>query len=122
MAVAGLLTAGGMIGVPGVVVEAAQAPAADGAFTTDQASSGWSVYGVQCGNCHGPNLEGMVHAPPLSGVEFLNSWAGETTDGLFAYLRDEMPPGQAGALSDRPTSTWWRTCWMRTAPCRASGP
>ena len=79
---------------------AAQAPVADGAFTSEQAAGGWSVYGVQCGDCHGPRLEGMVHAPPLTGVEFLNSWLGQTTDELFAYLRDEMPPGQAGALSD----------------------
>ena len=42
-----------------------------------------------------------MHAPPLSGVEFLNGWAGRTTDELFAYVRDEMPPGQAGALSDQ---------------------
>ena len=98
LAAAGLIAAGGLTAGPGAGVAAAQA---DGAFTTDQASSGWSVYGVQCGDCHGPNLEGMVHAPPLSGVEFLSSWAGETTDGLFAYLRDEMPPGQAGALSDQ---------------------
>ena len=73
----------------------------DGAFTRDQAADGWSVYGVQCEQCHGPGLEGMVHAPPLIGVDFLNGWAGRTTDELFAYLRDEMPPGQAGALSDR---------------------
>ena len=76
VAAAGLISVGGLTAGPGVAVAAAQA---DGAFTTDQASSGWSVYGVQCGDCHGPNLEGMVHAPPLSGVEFLNSWAGETT-------------------------------------------
>ena len=68
-------------------VAEAQAPVADGAFTLDQASDGWSVYGVQCGQCHGVNLEGMVHAPPLSGVEFLNSWLGQTTDDMFAYLR-----------------------------------
>ncbi len=90
-----------LTGVPGVVVAAAQAPAADGAFTSDQAASGWSVYGVQCGECHGPSLEGMVSAPPLSGVSFLSDWAGQTTDELFAYLRDEMPPGQAGSLSDQ---------------------
>ena len=90
---------GASTGTPGVVVAAAQPPATDGAFTTDQAASGWSVYGVQCQECHGPALEGM-EAPPLSGVDFLNSWAGQTTDELFAYLRDEMPPGQAGSLSD----------------------
>jgi mono/diheme cytochrome c family protein len=100
MAAAVVIAAGGLTGGPGVVV-AAQAPVADGAFTIDQAADGWSVYGVQCGQCHGPNLEGMIHAPPLSGVDFLNSWLGQTTDDMFAYLRDEMPPGQAGALSDR---------------------
>ena len=40
-------------------------------------------------------------APPLSGVEFLNTWAGQTTDELFEYLRDTMPPGAEGALSDQ---------------------
>ena len=76
-------------------------PRRTGPSPRDQAADGWSVYGVQCEQCHGPGLEGMVHAPPLIGVEFLNGWAGRTTDELFAFLRDEMPPGQAGALSDR---------------------
>ena len=101
MAAAGLIVMGGSTGGPGLAVATAQAPVADGAFTADQASSGWSVYGVQCGQCHGPNLEGMIHAPPLSGVDFLNSWLGQTTDDMFAYLRDEMPPGQAGVISDQ---------------------
>ncbi len=87
--------------VMSVVVATAQPPSADGTFTTNQAASGWSVYGVQCAECHGSALEGMVHAPPLSGVDFLNSWAGQTTDELLAYLRDEMPPGQAGSLSEQ---------------------
>ena len=100
LAVAVLIVLGASTGAPGLVVVAAQPPSADGAFTTDQAASGWSVYGVQCQECHGPALEGMEQAPPLSGVNFLNSWAGQTTDELFAYLRDEMPPGQAGSISD----------------------
>ena len=100
-AAAGLIAAIGSIGASGAAAAAAQPAGADGAFTADQAASGWSVYGIQCGECHGPGLEGMVHAPPLAGVEFLNTWAGRTTDELFAYLRDEMPPGQAGTLSDQ---------------------
>ena len=48
--------AAGLTAGPGVAVAAAQAPAADGAFTADQAASGWSVYGIQCGECHGPGL------------------------------------------------------------------
>ena len=88
-------------GAAPAVRAAAEQQGADGSFTADQASDGWSVYGVQCEECHGPALEGMVHAPPLNGVEFLELWAGRTTDELFTYLRDEMPPGQAGALSDQ---------------------
>ena len=100
MAAAGSILAAGLSG-GAAVAAAAQDRGADGAFTTDQASSGWSVYGVQCGQCHGPRLEGLAHAPPLIGVDFLNGWLGRTTDDLFAYLRDEMPPGQAGVLGDR---------------------
>ena len=100
LAVAVPIVMGASTGAPGVVVAAAQPPSADGVFTTNQAASGWSVYGVQCAECHGQALEGM-EAPPLSGVDFLNSWAGQTTDELLAYLRDEMPPGQAGSLSDQ---------------------
>ena len=100
LAVAVSIVLGASGGAPGVVVAAGQPPSADGTFTTGQAVSGWSVYGVQCQECHGPALEGM-EAPPLSGVDFLTSWAGQTTDELFAYLRDEMPPGQAGSLSDQ---------------------
>ena len=99
-AAAGLLVAAGLTAGPGAVLAAAQPGGADGAFTADQAASGWSAYGVQCSECHGIGLEGMI-APPLSGVEFLNTWAGQTTDELFEYLRDTMPPGAEGALSDQ---------------------
>ena len=103
LAAVGLTIAGGLtpsLGpAPSVVVEAAQQPAAGGGFTTEQADAGWTVYLQQCGECHGPNLDGM-EAPPLRGVDFLNGWAGRTTDELFGYVRDEMPPGLGGSLSD----------------------
>ena len=104
LAAAGLIVAGGVTGglglAPGVVVEAAQPPAADGGFTVEQVTAGWTVYTRQCGECHGPGLDGM-EAPPLRGVDFLNGWAGRTTDELFAYVRDEMPPGLGGSLSEQ---------------------
>ena len=59
---------------------------------------GGRLYAGQCAECHGPDLDGM-EAPPLRGVEFLTGWAGRTTDELFAYVRDEMPPGLGGSLS-----------------------
>ena len=102
-AVAGLIVAGGSIGAPGGApggVEAAQPPAAEGAFTAEQSLAGWTVYARQCGECHGEALDG-AEAPALRGVEFLNGWAGQTTDELFEYLRDAMPPGLGGSLSDQ---------------------
>ena len=39
--------------------------------------------------------------PALRGVDFLNGWAGQTTDELFAYVRDGMPPGGGGSLGDQ---------------------
>ena len=87
---------------PGSVVlqAAAQAQDAAGAFTAEQAAAGWVVYARRCGECHGAGLMGSSHGPPLRGADFLNGWAGRTTDELFAYVRDEMPPGLAGSLSE----------------------
>ncbi|MCY4120115.1 MAG: PQQ-binding-like beta-propeller repeat protein, partial [Acidobacteria bacterium] len=103
---AGLIVAVGWTAAPGVtpgvapvVAEAAQAPAPDGGFTAEQAAAGWTVYARQCGECHGENLDG-AEAPALRGVDFLNGWAGQTTDELFEYLRDGMPPGLGGSLAD----------------------
>jgi len=100
LAVAVAIVMSASTAAPGIVIAAAQPPSADETFTANQAASGWSVYGVQCAECHGLALEGL-EAPPLSGVDFLNNWAGQTTDELLAYLRDEMPPGQAGSLSEQ---------------------
>ena len=45
---AGLIVAGGLTGglgvASGVVVEAAPQPAADGGFTVEQVTAGWTVY------------------------------------------------------------------------------
>ena len=98
-AAVGLVVAGGWTGGPGVGTAAAQPQAADGGFTADQSAAGWAAYGRQCGECHGQGLFG-AEAPALRGVDFLNGWAGQTTDELFTYLRDEMPPGLGGSLAD----------------------
>jgi len=95
--VAWLITVGASVGAASVA-EAAQAPA-DGGFTAEQAAAGWTEYARQCGECHGEGLDG-AEAPALRGVDFLNGWAGRTTDELFTYLRDEMPPGLGGSLAD----------------------
>ena len=98
-AAAGLIVLAGSSGGPGAVVAGAQPAGADGGFTADQSAAGWAAYGRQCGECHGQGLFG-AEAPALRGIDFLNGWAGRTTDELFAYLRDEMPPGLGGSLGD----------------------
>ena len=98
--VAGLIVAGGWTGGSGVAAAAAQPPAAEGAFTAEQALAGWTVYARQCGECHGENLDG-AEAPALRGVDFLSGCLGQTTDELFAYVRDAMPPGGGGSLGDQ---------------------
>ena len=99
VAAAGLIVLAGSAHGPGAGVATAQPAGADGGFTADQSAAGWAAYGRQCGECHGQGLFG-AEAPALRGVDFLNGWAGRTTDELFAYLRDEMPPGLGGSLAD----------------------
>ena len=98
-AAAGVIALAGSAGGPGAVVAAAQPAGADGGFTADQSAAGWAAYGRQCGECHGQGLFG-AEAPALRGIDFLNGWAGRTTDELFTYVRDEMPPGLGGSLAD----------------------
>ena len=99
VAASGLIVLAGSAHGPGAGVAQAQPQAADGGFTADQSAAGWAAYGRQCGECHGQGLFG-AEAPALRGVDFLNGWAGRTTDELFTYLRDEMPPGLGGSLTD----------------------
>ena len=98
-AAAGAVSLAGLAHGPGAGIATAQPQAADGGFTADQSAAGWAAYGRQCGECHGQGLFG-AEAPALRGVDFLNGWAGRTTDELFTYLRDEMPPGLGGSLAD----------------------
>ena len=88
----------------GVLVSAAEGVAQEaagvGAFTEDQAAAGRSVYAGACGECHGAVLEGGSHGPALSGVGFASRWGGRTAAELFEYVREEMPPGLGGTLSD----------------------
>ena len=95
---AGFIVVGTMTTGLGVVRAATQQQVEDGGFTAEQASAGFTVFARECGECHGVNLEG-AEGPPLRGVDFLNGWAGQTTDELIAYVRDQMPPGLGGSLS-----------------------
>jgi len=64
------------------------------------ASDGKAVYEKNCAACHGAGLEGAGEAPALKGAPFLANWKSKTANQLFAFVRQNMPPGGAGSLSD----------------------
>jgi mono/diheme cytochrome c family protein len=75
----------------------AQAP---GAYTADQAARGAQTFTDKCSGCHGVDYTGGGGSPSLKGPEFMYNWNGKTAADLFAYVHDNMPPGEAGSLSD----------------------
>lgn len=73
--------------------------AADGVFSLAQADAGAAVYASSCAACHGANGQGAGGVPPVAGAAFLANWRGRSVGELYAYLRDNMPPGGAGSLN-----------------------
>ncbi len=67
-------------------------------FGVGQAIAGKSVYDANCATCHGSDLTGAGPAVALRGTAFMQKWAGQPANLLFAQVR-RMPPGQPNALS-----------------------
>jgi len=98
MRVSGLVIATvGLVAV-GIVAEAGQS--ASGSYSNAQAAGGRAAYAHACAECHGATLLGGAHGPELAGMGFMSVWGTRTTRQLFEYIRRDMPPGQAGSLSD----------------------
>ena len=91
------LAAAGLASV-GIVTQAQQP--ASGTFTEAQAATGKVAYEQACVECHAVGLRGTAHGPELSGVGFMSVWGTRVTRELFEFTKSEMPPGQAGTLSD----------------------
>lgn len=97
--VLGLLWGAVLIGVGVVAVAAALAPRERPAYYAEaQARDGVLVYAQHCASCHGPDLAGGA-APALRGDAFWDRWEGASVAELSRYVRRNMPPGRAGALS-----------------------
>src|SRR5690242_18817646 len=79
--------------------QAADAPTGP-VFTTAQSQAGKAAYAQSCARCHGANLDGGEFGPPLRGQTFQRRWAGRSLSELFSQIRNTMPPGQGGTLSD----------------------
>jgi mono/diheme cytochrome c family protein len=73
----------------------------DGVYTAAQADRGMETFKNQCAACHGEGMQGGGGAPAAAGAEFLFSWNKKNVGELLEYLKANMPPGQAGSLSDQ---------------------
>ena len=56
-----------------------------------------ALYAQHCAMCHGANLQGQL-APALNDAAFKQKWDGKA-QALADYIRTNMPPGNAGALT-----------------------
>lgn len=74
-------------------------PTQPGIYSTAQAMRGQSVYGAKCSACHGTELGGGDHAPPLKGRRFWNEWDQETVRTLYSRIISTMPPSDPGSLA-----------------------
>ena len=70
-----------------------------GVYTAEQADRGAPLYEAECGECHGPSLEGGETAPALAGADFRWAWNGLSVGDLFERLRVSMPEGRPRALT-----------------------
>jgi cytochrome c5 len=103
MAGALLLLAASVVAPPSAFAQATagtpgpQRTVLDGVFTAAQAERGAAVYDAQCARCHdGADVDG----PPLTGTPFIDRWREDTLDGLFEFIKTEMPQTAPGSLSD----------------------
>jgi hypothetical protein len=85
-------------GAAGAVVAGVLAVAAPaGAFTAEQAQRGGTQYNLQCGACHGNQLQGG-EAPALRGTDTMQTYG--TAEALYGYFSVAMPPTLPGRLGE----------------------
>jgi mono/diheme cytochrome c family protein len=73
----------------------------EGAFSADQAERGKAGFDGVCQRCHGAALNGSEgNGPPLKGGTFLAHWDKDTLGSLWVKIRDTMPLGVPGTLTD----------------------
>jgi mono/diheme cytochrome c family protein len=72
--------------------------ASSGVYTAAQAAHGKTLYGDNCLQCHGGELDGVEDAPPLAGKPFMSKWGSLSVGAVHAFIDRNMPPGNGGAL------------------------
>jgi S-disulfanyl-L-cysteine oxidoreductase SoxD len=72
----------------------------DGVYSAAQAERGAKRYADNCAACHGEDMAGGPGIPGVVGIEFMFKYNGKPVSELFDYVKQNMPPGQAGSLTD----------------------
>src|SRR5262245_46749554 len=88
-----------LLGAAGIWISAAVSAPTDGRSAVEQVSAADSVYAVQCGSCHGSDMQGGQFGPAIRGASFAAKWKGRRSE-LLKFVSSQMPPGSTGALSD----------------------
>jgi mono/diheme cytochrome c family protein len=84
----------------GVALAAGVAVAA-GEPAVDQVAAGKGAYTARCAACHGQALEGVTHAPPLTGEGFKAKWQGQVARALYRRVLSTMPADTPGSLTQQ---------------------
>lgn len=74
-------------------------PTQPGIYSTAQALRGQNEYGAKCAACHGVDLTGSEHAPPVKGRRFWAEWDQETVRSLYSRIISTMPPSDPGSVA-----------------------
>jgi mono/diheme cytochrome c family protein len=72
----------------------------DGVYTAAQAERGAKRFEETCAACHGADMAGGPGIPGVTGIEFMFKYNKTSVGELFDYVKQNMPPGQAGSLTD----------------------
>lgn len=83
------------------VISGADLPPAG--FAASQAEAGLLTYTAKCATCHGGELEGGDHAPPLKGAGFLADWQAQPARKLYSRIISTMPFEDPGSLTETET-------------------
>ncbi len=72
----------------------------DGVFTAEQSRRGKAEFDQTCSRCHNLALIGSERGPAIKGAAFLSHWDKGSLADLFIKIRDTMPEGGPGTLSE----------------------
>jgi glucose dehydrogenase/mono/diheme cytochrome c family protein len=90
----------GSAGRAEAVEPSGSAPTRDNSSASEKVQSGKALYQAHCARCHGAELQGDEHAPPLRGDEFRLHWDGKTARNVYSRIISTMPLDDPGSLSE----------------------